>query len=335
MNENLYFRYWAITEPFTYSVRRNKRLMSIIIAIVWISSLIISLPPVTIWYGEGHGMDGLGCELIVDPVYIIYSAVGSFYGPLAAMFVIYARIYHVAAERLRAKSERRSTYSSPGTSQYQLKRINKQTEIREMKTKMNEHSMHSKPTNSTLQVPTLTRASVSVTNNSEHASSKGGDRSQHKSSFLTLDIPTRDDETINNQVVGACPPSPSRGRIRKPLISVTVERKAANTLGVILGCFVLSWLPFFTLYIMSPFVDAIQNLPYLVTSLVTWMGYFNSMANPIIYTIFNPDFRKAFSKIFKCLDTTPQYQVAVPLKNKSKPALHVTSDDRSVASFGV
>lgn len=30
---------------------------------------------------------------------------------------------------------------------------------------------------------------------------------------------------------------------------------------------------------------------------VTWLGYANSTANPIIYTILNKDFRTAFKKI--------------------------------------
>ena len=34
---------------------------------------------------------------------------------------------------------------------------------------------------------------------------------------------------------------------------------------------------------------------FLIT---TWLGYVNSILNPIIYTIFNLEFRKAFKKIF-------------------------------------
>ena len=37
---------------------------------------------------------------------------------------------------------------------------------------------------------------------------------------------------------------------------------------------------------------------FLIT---TWLGYVNSIINPIIYTIFNMEFRKAFKKIF-CLE---------------------------------
>ena len=34
---------------------------------------------------------------------------------------------------------------------------------------------------------------------------------------------------------------------------------------------------------------------FLIT---TWLGYVNSVLNPIIYTIFNTEYRKAIKKIF-------------------------------------
>ena len=37
-----------------------------------------------------------------------------------------------------------------------------------------------------------------------------------------------------------------------------------------------------------------------VIQFITWLGYANSTLNPIIYTIFNDDFRQAFSKIIFC-----------------------------------
>jgi dopamine receptor D2 len=29
----------------------------------------------------------------------------------------------------------------------------------------------------------------------------------------------------------------------------------------------------------------------------SWLGYMNSFVNPVIYTLFNPEFRKAFRKL--------------------------------------
>ena len=38
-------------------------------------------------------------------------------------------------------------------------------------------------------------------------------------------------------------------------------------------------------------------LPFFVT---TWLGYMNSFVNPIIYTIFNAEFRRAFKSLLRC-----------------------------------
>lgn len=73
------------------------------------------------------------------------------------------------------------------------------------------------------------------------------------------------------------------------------ERKAAKTLAIITGVFVMCWLPFFIMAILMPLLD-LKPHKYLFGGLL-WLGYINSMLNPIIYTIFSPDFRKAFKRL--------------------------------------
>ena len=41
-----------------------------------------------------------------------------------------------------------------------------------------------------------------------------------------------------------------------------------------------------------------MNFPRLVSA-VTWLGYVNSALNPVIYTIFNAEFRTVFRKALR------------------------------------
>jgi hypothetical protein len=52
------------------------------------------------------------------------------------------------------------------------------------------------------------------------------------------------------------------------------------------------------------FIFSIQEPPVMAFLLTTWLGYINSVLNPLIYTIYNREFRKAFKKIFKSAFTT-------------------------------
>ncbi|XP_055609880.1 octopamine receptor Oamb isoform X1 [Uranotaenia lowii] len=74
-----------------------------------------------------------------------------------------------------------------------------------------------------------------------------------------------------------------------------METKAAKTLAIIVGLFILCWLPFFTMYLIQPFCDNCIN--DLLFSIAFWIGYCNSAINPMIYALFSKDFRFAFKRL--------------------------------------
>ncbi|XP_064545338.1 tyramine/octopamine receptor [Drosophila montana] len=82
----------------------------------------------------------------------------------------------------------------------------------------------------------------------------------------------------------------------KQKISLSKERRAARTLGIIMGVFVICWLPFFLMYVILPFCQSCCPTNKF-KNFITWLGYINSGLNPVIYTIFNLDYRRAFKRL--------------------------------------
>lgn len=83
------------------------------------------------------------------------------------------------------------------------------------------------------------------------------------------------------------------------------ELKATKTIAVVIGVFIVCWLPFFILIVMSlwcapcfdPFITN-RALSYAIRiTFIFVLPVMNSSLNPLIYTLFNKEFRSAFSRM--------------------------------------
>ncbi|XP_012685397.1 histamine receptor H2b isoform X2 [Clupea harengus] len=77
------------------------------------------------------------------------------------------------------------------------------------------------------------------------------------------------------------------------------EHKATVTLAAVLGAFVICWAPYYT-YFTCMGMRAEADPPEIVHSVVLWLGYFNSVLNPILYPALNRDFRRAYGQLLRC-----------------------------------
>ncbi|XP_069461347.1 trace amine-associated receptor 3-like [Ambystoma mexicanum] len=78
-------------------------------------------------------------------------------------------------------------------------------------------------------------------------------------------------------------------------LSKKTDRKAAKTLGIVMGVFLSCWLPVFIVILIDPFLKF--STPEDLFDALNWLGYINSTCNPLIYGFFYPWFRKSLRYI--------------------------------------
>nr|XP_040017174.1 trace amine-associated receptor 1-like [Gasterosteus aculeatus aculeatus] len=74
--------------------------------------------------------------------------------------------------------------------------------------------------------------------------------------------------------------------------TVKMERKATKTLAIVMGLFLIAWLPFFLCTTVLSFSRV--NVPLPLIELLNWFALSNSTLNPFIYAFFYSWFRSAF-----------------------------------------
>ncbi|CAF1678395.1 unnamed protein product, partial [Adineta ricciae] len=85
-------------------------------------------------------------------------------------------------------------------------------------------------------------------------------------------------------------PTPSTGPIRPKSSAIRNEQKAVKVLGVVFVIFVIAWFPFCIMNLLQGVCKRCFINPNILNGSV-WLGYVSSTINPVVYTIFNRNFR--------------------------------------------
>lgn len=86
---------------------------------------------------------------------------------------------------------------------------------------------------------------------------------------------------------------------QRRLRHLTKNTKAARTISIIVGAFLICWMPFTTLSIAFNIcsVPCYTLIPSQLFTILLWLGYLNSALNPILFSYRNMQFRKSYKQI--------------------------------------
>ncbi|XP_071793447.1 alpha-2A adrenergic receptor-like [Asterias amurensis] len=279
-------RYYSITRPIKYAKWRTHQRAYIMIGAVWTLSFIISVPPLFGWRNEDRVVNGYFlCEVSSDTGYVLYSTMGSFFIPAFVMVLVYIRIWQAAKKHARTSLGQGFGDPRPATSHAGNCARSTAYEL------VDTEEASSQAAGSMLRVDQNRNSQNGEKGTPREPFNEGGSRKYTSNSLLSPSSAAND----MRRRASSCDYREVERKRKK--VAQARERRATVVLGIIMGSFLACWYPFFQLYVIATLCGDSCNIPVFLFKFVFWIGYCNSALNPLIYTIFNRDFRKAFKKV--------------------------------------
>ncbi|XP_004835748.1 D(3) dopamine receptor isoform X1 [Heterocephalus glaber] len=320
-------RYTAVVMPVHYQHGTGQgscRRVALMITAVWVLAFTVSCP---LLFGFNTTGDPSICS-ISNPDFVIYSSVVSFYVPFGVTVLVYARIYMVLRQRRRKRILTRQNsqcisirpdfpQQSSCLRLHPIRQFSVRTRFPSDATGRMEHIgdkqypqkcenppfSHPQPLSpgqahtelkryySICQGTTLRRPSFQE----EEGELKREERTQNSLSPTMAPKLSLEVRKLSN---GRLSTSLKLGSLQPRGVPLR-EKKATQMVAIVLGAFIVCWMPFFLTHVLNTHCQACHVSPELYRA-TTWLGYVNSALNPVIYTTFNVEFRKAFLKILSC-----------------------------------
>nr|XP_057934553.1 alpha-2Db adrenergic receptor-like [Doryrhamphus excisus] len=304
-------RYWSVTKAVSYNGKRTPKRIKVMIGVVWMISVVISSPPLLVTHTE-ETSDSTGgikrpqrqeCLLNNQTWYILSSCLVSFFVPGVIMILVYCKIYRVAKQRASTifvaknavEAQPSQSETCFGGTPRSFQRVSKSdVPLPEKRQELDQINFEEKTIHADVK-----KSSFRTSRHFRRSAQLGAARRLEAPPPSCASVSWVSSDHCSQHLLLASPlPLPSRRlSLSKSKVAQMREKRFTFVLAVVMGVFVLCWFPFFFTYSLHAVCRDKCTIPDTLFDLFFWIGYCNSCLNPIIYTIFNRDFRRAFKRI--------------------------------------
>ena len=263
-------RYFSVRTPMKYGLRRTKYRAKIVILIAWIIAFFQWVPwiisyPFMIGERTVHVEEACYVRFLFENYYAaIITAIASYFAPVLVLTALYIHVYFLISRKVK---------------------IYNRIKLNIPKAKIEENKVISvvKPRETSL----VKRTSIYKVNNLLMANTA-------TASVLDIGQPSglKDVKKVSNRMINV----KKEKAISFWKITLLLKQKKLTTMQVLIfSAFVISWLPYFTISLLSQFRR--DWLPDYVWYCCYMMCYINSTINPLCYALGNRDFQRTFQKL--------------------------------------
>ncbi|XP_069374756.1 5-hydroxytryptamine (serotonin) receptor 2C, G protein-coupled-like 1 [Paralichthys olivaceus] len=291
-------RYVAIRNPIEHS-RFNSRTKAMMkIAAVWTISIGVSMPiPVIGLHNEDKVFVNGSCVLNEERFMLIGSFV-AFFIPLVIMVVTYCLTIQVLQRQAtvflyEAKASSQQPLHTPAMTNT-LQPPSSTFHLPQINTLAPPDSQERKP-----PPPPSRRNTLSCLKGAEPSILLSASKSDSISIIPSSEAASQLSSPAAGP--GRSDTSGCHGR-RGMMQAIKNERRASKVLGIVFFLFLIMWCPFFITNVTFVLCrgSCNESLLHDLLNVFVWVGYISSGVNPLVYTLFNKTYRRAFSSYIRC-----------------------------------
>ncbi len=264
-------RYIAIEKPLHYHEWITKKTVIIFICWIWGQSMLFSICPLLGWgaYDYSYWQSLCIIKWEASQSFAIVSVVCCFLLPFTAMIFCYCRIFIVARDHNKKVRMQEAVQ----------RRLSRQEAQRRKSTSVpNSVSFEKQTVDTHYSAPTVPQRESTVSISNVHNSVTSASRPSRRITF--------------NLITTAAEAKTFR-----------TEKKASIILFIVLGTFIIAWMPYVIGVMHLTFAPDDNHWPEQYHTASVWIAMLQSSCNPVIYGILDRRYRHAMYNIVCCMKT--------------------------------